>query len=101
MEKTPQCSICKRFYSSADDDGSGLCLTCRPTNSRPLLKQPLVQPGKFGVTNAQMIPAIQKAIAQESIETLTELKATYFYIFERSIKYLRKKEQEYINNHVK
>lgn len=34
---TPKCGICKRLYSSKDDDGSGLCLRCRPVNLQPLL----------------------------------------------------------------
>jgi len=25
---TPRCGICKKLYSSKDDDGSGLCLQC-------------------------------------------------------------------------
>jgi hypothetical protein len=97
---TPQCGICKKFYSSKDDDGSGLCKTCRPLNSQPLLKEELVQPGKFGVTNKQLIPVMKQAILEEAIDTLRQLKSTYFYIFERSLKYLKKGEQEYINTHV-
>ncbi|BBB89685.1 hypothetical protein [Methylomusa anaerophila] len=97
---TPQCGICKKFYSANDDDGSGLCKTCRPTVSQPLLKQELVQPGKFGVSNAQLIPAMKQAIQEQSPEQLRELKATYFYIFERSIRYLRKDEREYIKMHL-
>jgi len=97
---TPQCGICKKFYSPKDDDGSGLCITCRPLNSQPLLKQELVKPGKFGVSNKQLIPVMKQAIAEESIETLKQLKSTYFYIFERSLKYLKKEEQGYINTHV-
>jgi hypothetical protein len=34
---TPRCGICKKLYSSQDDDGSGLCLQCRPASSQPLL----------------------------------------------------------------
>lgn len=97
---TPQCGICKKFYSSKDDDGSGLCKTCRSVKSQPLLKQELVQPGKFGVTNAQLIPAMKQAIQEESPEQLKQLKATYFYIFERSIKYLKKNERDYIKMHL-
>lgn len=104
---TPQCGICRKFYSSKDDDGSGLCKTCRPVHSQPLVNQKernrneLVEPGKFGVTNTQLIPAMKKAIEEESIETLQQLRATYFYIFARSMKYLKKREQEYINIHLK
>lgn len=101
---TPRCGICRKFYSSKDDDGSGLCVTCRPVNSQPLLKnnrEELVQPGKFGVTNAQLIPAMKKVIIEEDIENLTLLKSTYFYIFVRSIRYLRKHERQYIVKHLK
>ncbi len=101
---TPRCGICRKFYSSKDDDGSGLCITCRPVNSQPILKthrDELVEPGKFGVSNTQLIPAMKKAITEEDIENLTLLKSTYFYIFVRSMKYLKKKEQEYINTHLK
>jgi len=99
---TPRCGICKKFYSSKDDDGSGLCLTCRSVNSQPILNHgnELVQPGKFGVTNAQLIPAIKKAIAEDFGETLKQLKITYFYVFERSLRYLNKREQGYIKSHL-
>ena len=108
MEKkaNPQCGICRKFYSSKDDDGSGLCVKCRPSNSQPIINRTrtnndeLVQHGKFGVTNTQMIPAIKKAITEESIENLEELKATYFYIFERSLRYLTKRERQYIVDHL-
>jgi len=96
----PRCGMCKKFYKTADDDGSGLCLTCRPVNSQPLLKQELVQPGRFGVTNAQLIPVMKQAIKEQSPEQLKELKTTYFYIFERSIKYLKKEERDYIKMHL-
>jgi len=100
---TPQCGICRKFYYSKDDDGSGLCLKCRPVNSQPILKthrDELVEPGKFGVSNTQLIPVIKKAIEEESIEKLTLLKSTYFYIFARSMRCLKKKEQQYINDHL-
>jgi hypothetical protein len=100
---TPQCDICKKIYSSQDDDGSGLCKLCRPANSQPLLKtkeEELVQPGKFGVTNTQLIPVMKKTIAEDDREKLKQLKSTYFYIFQRSIRYLKKEEQEYIHTHL-
>jgi hypothetical protein len=34
---TPICGICKSFYSSRNDDGSGLCLKCRSKHSQPIL----------------------------------------------------------------
>jgi len=34
---TPNCGICQKDYDSKDDDGSGLCLSCRPANSQPVL----------------------------------------------------------------
>lgn len=102
MEKLiPQCGICKKFYSAKDDDGTGLCPTCRPIHCPPLINhKELVQPGKFGVTNTQLIPEMKKAIEEEDLETLQKLKATYYYIFARSIKYLKKQEREYIDTHI-
>ena len=100
---TPQCGICKKFYSAKDDDGSGLCKTCRPVNCTSLLKtkkDELVEPGKFGVTNTQLIPVIKKAIKEESIKKLTLLKSTYFYTFGKSLRYLNKREREFINKHL-
>lgn len=100
---TPRCGICKKFYSSKDDDGSGLCKICRPVNSQPLLKtkeEELVQPGKFGVTNTQLIPVMKQVIAEDDIQKLRQLKSTYFYIFVRSIRYLTKHEREYIHTHL-
>lgn len=32
-----RCGICKRLYSSKDDDGFALCLQCKPASSQPLL----------------------------------------------------------------
>nr|WP_092074126.1 hypothetical protein [Dendrosporobacter quercicolus]NSL47748.1 hypothetical protein [Dendrosporobacter quercicolus DSM 1736]SDM78219.1 hypothetical protein SAMN04488502_10793 [Dendrosporobacter quercicolus] len=98
--ETPRCSICKKFYKTDDDNGSGLCLTCRPVNSQPLLKQELIQPGRFGITNAQLIPAMKQAIYNNLPEDLRQLKSAYFYIFERSIKYLKKDERNYIQMHL-
>jgi predicted nucleic acid-binding Zn-ribbon protein len=162
----PRCGICKKLYSSKDDDGSGLCLQCRPASSQPLLlvKQQLkrtimmevgkkmmddfdkeemqdkaeipiqteeipeqsetssatdnveaqvtiepnsselkieniIEQGRYGVSNSQMIPAIKKAIAEASIEKLVLLKKTYFYTFDKSVRYLKKAEREFINTH--
>jgi len=136
---TPRCGLCKKLYSSKDDDGSGLCLKCRPANSQPILAvkrqlkqtivmevgkmmddfdqeenqeqaivtiaeaQPekseisgdidssenqvtdednpnelkiedIIKPGRYGVTNSQMIPALKKVIAEKSVEKLALLK---------------------------
>ena len=98
---TPRCGICKKFYSPKDDKGSGLCPKCRPEDSQPLINKPelniedIVEPGPYGVSNTQMIPAMKKAITEESIETLIQLKSTYFYIFARSIRYLKKGKRVY------
>jgi RNA-binding protein YhbY len=56
----------------------------------------IVQPGKLGVTNRQMIPAIKKAIAEISVVKLTLLKSTYLYTFENSLK-----EREYMAANLK
>ena len=160
---TPRCGLCKKLYSSKDDDGSGLCLKCRPANSQPILTmkrqlrqtivmevgkmmddfdqeenqkqaivtiaeaQPekseiagdinskenqvtdeanpselkiedIIKPGRYGVTNSQMIPALKKVIAEKSVEKLALLKQTYFYAYDKSIRYLKKSEREFIAN---
>lgn len=61
----------------------------------------LVKPGKFGVTNSQMIPAIKQAITEGSIEKLTMLRNMYLYAFENSLKYLKKSEREFIQTNLK
>ena len=136
---TPRCGLCKKLYSSKDDDGSGLCLKCRPANSQPILAvkrqlkqtivmevgkmmddfdqeenqeqaivtmaeaqqekseisgdidssenqvtdednpnelkiEDIIKPGRYGVTNSQMIPALKKVIAEKSVEKLALLK---------------------------
>ncbi|SFM34643.1 hypothetical protein [Pelosinus propionicus] len=163
---TPRCGICKKIYSYRDDDGSGLCPRCRPTNSQPLLAvthkaksiteteadikmddfdkeevqeatsivqaeenqgasevvedkdspaapiavenndgelkiEDIIEPGRYGVSNSQMIPALKKAIVEESIPKIALLKSTYFYTFEKSVRYLKKTEREYIVNNLK
>jgi hypothetical protein len=61
----------------------------------------IVKPGKFGVTNSQMIPAIKQAISDGSVEKLRMLRLIYLYSFENSLKYLKKAEREFIRNTLK
>jgi hypothetical protein len=56
----------------------------------------IIEQGRYGVSNSQMIPALKKAIAEEAIEKLILLKKTYYYTYEKSVRYLKKKEREYI-----
>ena len=60
----------------------------------------LVKPGKFGVTNKQMIPAMKKAIQDQSIEQLQLLQSSYLYSFEKSIRYLKKDEREFVQQNM-
>lgn len=57
---------------------------------RPLAIEDIVKPGKFGVTNSQMIPAIKQVIADDSVEKLRMLRSMYLYSFENSLRYLKK-----------
>lgn len=41
---------------------------------------------------------MKKAIAGKSIEKLALLKGSYFYTFDKSIRYLKKAEREFIAN---
>jgi hypothetical protein len=161
---TPRCGICQSFYSFRDDNGSGLCLKCRPVESQPVLNvkhqlkqtimmevgktvmddfdkeefkeqeeglkpeenqeqielsnpsdgtedqviaesntcelkiEDIIEPGRYGVSNSQMIPALKKAIAEKSIEKLSLLKKSYLYTYGKSIRYLKKSEREFIAN---
>ncbi len=61
----------------------------------------LVKPGRFGVTNKQMIPALKQAIAANDVKQLVQLKAQYLYAFSKSLRYLSKKENEYVAELVK
>ncbi|MEN6411943.1 MAG: hypothetical protein ABFC84_04135 [Veillonellales bacterium] len=56
----------------------------------------IIEPGRYGISNSQMIPAMKKAIAEGSIEKLALLKNSYLYTFDRSIRYLKKTEREFI-----
>lgn len=58
----------------------------------------LVAPGRFGVTNSQLIPAIKQAIADGDMERLAMLKERYLYTFTNSLRYLKKSERQYITD---
>ncbi|BBH19379.1 hypothetical protein Back11_07240 [Paenibacillus baekrokdamisoli] len=68
---------------------------------RPLAIEDIVKPGKFGVTNSQMIPAMKQVIADGSVEKLRMLRSMYLYSFENSLRYLKKSEREFIQNNLK
>ncbi|MEK3660259.1 hypothetical protein NSQ29_11890 [Paenibacillus sp. FSL F4-0236] len=68
---------------------------------RPLAIENIVKPGKFGVTNSQMIPAIKQTIMDGSVEKLRMLRSMYLYSFENSLRYLKKSEREFIQNNLK
>lgn len=61
----------------------------------------LVKPGRFGVTNKQLIPAIKEAIAAGNVKRLSMLKEQYLYTFDHSQRYLKKTERQYIADHLK
>ncbi|MNJ01989.1 hypothetical protein D3C73_1617880 [compost metagenome] len=50
----------------------------------------IIVPGKRGVTNAQMIPAIEQAVKDNNKEHLIELQKQYPVVFESSRKYIKK-----------
>lgn len=67
-------------------------------SSGELKIEDIIEPGRYGVSNSQMIPALKKAIAEQSLEKLALLKQTYFYTFDKSLRYLKKAEREFITN---
>ncbi|MDU4961612.1 MAG: hypothetical protein E6X17_13250 [Sporomusaceae bacterium] len=64
------------------------------------MQQQLVQPGKWGVTNAQLIPAIKQAIQAQANGKLQAIKDTYAYQFPKAVRYLRKSERSYLQQHL-
>jgi SprT-like family. len=69
------------------------------TTERTIVKQDinedsvLIVPGKRGVTNAQMIPAIEKYVKNNDKNSLIKLKEKYPTVFESSKKYIKKSLQ--------
>jgi hypothetical protein len=68
------------------------------SNTGELKIEDIVEPGRYGVSNSQMIPAMKKAIAEKSIEKLTMLKKSYLYTFDKSVCYLKKAERKFITD---
>jgi SprT-like protein len=53
----------------------------------------IIIPGRRGVTNAQMIPAIEKAVMENNKEDLLQLQNDYPTVFQSSQKYIKKSLQ--------
>jgi len=64
----------------------------------------LVKPGRNGVTNKQMIPAINEAISDQkeenAIAKLRLLRQSYLYVFDKSVRYLKKPQHEFVQKHI-
>ena len=58
----------------------------------------IVVPGKKGITNAQLIPALKRLISENNIEDIKFIKNEIMDIYESSFKYLSKKNQQFLNN---
>jgi hypothetical protein len=50
----------------------------------------IIKPGKKGVTNAQMIPALRESIDAGDTDKLALIKQTFPQVYESSVKYLSK-----------
>jgi arginase family enzyme len=69
------------------------------TKSKGNLKiEDVVEIGPKGVTNKQMIPAIQKAIEEGSKEKINLLKQNFPVVYEGSLKYIKKNLIEKLNS---
>ncbi|THF82723.1 hypothetical protein [Cohnella fermenti] len=68
--------------------------------AEPRQEEALVKPGRFGVTNRQLIPAIKEAIAAGDKERLFSLREGYLYTFHNSLRYLKKAERQFITDHL-
>jgi hypothetical protein len=84
-----------------DDKDSPKTPIAVENNDSELKIEDIIEPGRYSVSNSQMIPALKKAIEEESILKIALLKSTYFYTFEKSVRYLKKAEREYIANNLK
>jgi len=72
-------------------EGTG---TENPEGTAAVVAGPVfVNPGKKGVTNAQMIPAMREALAANDLERLAGLKATHETVYGNSIRYLTKDQK--------
>ncbi|MNJ02108.1 hypothetical protein D3C73_1619580 [compost metagenome] len=49
----------------------------------------------------KIIPAIKEAIREKAVDQLGLLRSTYLYSFENSLRFLTKKEREFIDAQVK
>jgi hypothetical protein len=74
-------------------EGTGAAVVAQPTAEELALqaaKDALVAPGKKGVTNAQMIPAMKKFLIENDTESLAKLKEYFPGVYASSTKYLGK-----------
>lgn len=84
----------------AQKTGSQMEVEPPETKGEQLNIEDIIKPGKFGVTNSQMIPAIKQAIAGGSLDKLKLLRLNYLYSFENSRRYLKKAEREFIQSNL-
>lgn len=58
----------------------------------------VVTPGRKGITNTQLIPALKSLIKEENIEDIKIIQEEIYDLYESSLKYLSKKQREYLNS---
>ena len=84
-----------------EDKDNSETSTAVENDEHELKIEDIIQPGRYGVSNSQMIPALKKAIEEKSIPKLELLKSTYYYTFDKSVRYLKKAERAYIAGNLK
>jgi|GEM_PF-1320857 len=70
-------------------------------NAGELKIEDIIEKGRYGVSNKQMIPAMKKAIAENSMKKIQLLESTYLAVFNGSIRYLKKDERKFIQDNLK
>jgi len=66
-------------------------------DSKKLISEEIIIPGRQGITNFQMIPVIKKAVDENDFKVVKFMKDMYQNVFESTFKYIGKKRQQKLN----
>ena len=86
--------------SATVTEGAAPSADAAPATEKPVKKEvpaelkDILETGRKGVTNKQMIPAMKKAVDENDVEKLSLLKQHYTSVFESTAKYIGHARQE-------
>lgn len=66
-------------------------------DSKKLISEEIIVPGRQGITNFQMIPVIKQAVDKNDFKVVKFMKDMYQNVFESTFKYIGKKRQQKLN----